>query len=334
MPARLADGPMEKHLKNAFILLLAVFALLAALASFTGAFPLIESANPLFFTLAALFSIGSIIVWLFSWANLIKKSSGVSGRKLTITGFCCVFASLTPVQLGAEALRSIRAKDQFNVPYKESIAASMVVKGIKFLAIAVVSAFSFAGFLYNPLLGGWIKLGLASGFAVILAAALLFLLPMNYRFGIAISRGFSALSRFGGFFKKLADYFQGYAGYFKKTSAKTIAFTALLGFASLLLEFAALVFCFLAVDVPLPLYSAAALFVLVSILERTPVLPRGIGIIEAAGFAFLNTPEFSGAALSAPQIGAAIIVFDAVRLVIPTIASLAISLAVFSKRRN
>jgi len=320
---------MEKHLKNALILLLAVFALLGAVAALTGALPLLKRINPFLFMVASLFFIASIFVWLISWAHIIKKSSAVGRRSLTIAGFCCVFAALTPIQLGAEALRSIKLKDSFGIPYSESIAASMIVKGLKFLVIAAVSGIAFVSFLSNQLLGPWLKLGMASGFAVISIAALLFLLPMHYGTGVKIAGLFGRLAGLNAVFGKLGRYFNSYASYLKKVSKRTIALTLVLSLASLSLEFAAFLCCFLAVNAAIPLQAGLTLFMLSAILERTPFLPRGIGAVEAAAFAFLSMRQFTAVQLSAGEIGAVIIIFDLARLVVPTLASLVVYAFVF-----
>ena len=64
-------------------------------------------------------------------------------------------------------------------------------------------------------------------------------------------------------------------------------------------------------------------FSILSILERTPFLPRGIGVVELAGFVFLSIDSFTLTPLSTGQIATVIIIFDVVRLFVPTIASLA-----------
>ncbi len=73
------------------------------------------------------------------------------------------------------------------------------------------------------------------------------------------------------------------------------------------------------------IFPLSVLFVIISILERTPVLPRGVGLVEAAGFIFLSLPEFSMIELTTAEVAAILVLFDVVRLLIPTIISLIVS---------
>ncbi len=322
---------MQGQVKNALVLLFAVAALLAVLASLTDAASALSQANPVFFALAAAFFLLSILIWLVGWAMLLK-SSGVSSSRSMPIGFSCFFASLTPVQIGADALRSIKLKEVAAVPYSETISASMVVKGLKFFFIALLASFAFFSALFNPALSAWIKAAMLSGFAVVAIATLLFLLPLHKKIGLMIAGMFRAVAKKLHMFGRLADYFQKYSIYLQKQKKSTIALIALLSLVSLLLEFAAFLSCFLSANTMIPLYSATLLFSLLIILERTPFLPQGIGAVEAVGFAFLSMQSFTAAQLSLSQIAAIIILFDSVRLIIPTIASMAVYGMLFAKK--
>jgi len=68
--------------------------------------------------------------------------------------------------------------------------------------------------------------------------------------------------------------------------------------------------------------------VMISVLERAPLLPRGIGLVEIMAWHFLAFPELiAGITLSAAQIIALLAVYDLVRLVIPTLLSVLVWLA-------
>ncbi len=323
---------MLKQVKNALILLLAFFALLSVLALATGAFYTLKNVVPVFFVMAAALFIASILLWLVPWAILVKDNKS-SVLQTILLGFGCVFAALTPVQIGADALRSIKMKQFAAVSYTKSIAASMVVKGIKFLLIALVAGFAFLVFFLNPVLSMWIKFAMLSGFSVVAVAAILFLLPFHNKAGLKIAGLFQRLAKFYRPFNILTRYFQSYSSYLQAISPKTIALVSLLALLSLLFEFSAFLFSFLSAGIAIPLYSGLILFSLMSILERTPFLPRGLGVVEAIGFVFLSIPSFAGLQLSMAEIATVIILFDLVRLVIPTLASLVIYSIFFSKKQ-
>lgn len=311
---------MQKNIKKAFVILLAIFALLVILAIFFGAFESLSEAEPFSFALGALSFVASILVWLASWAMLIKKGSF---SKKILAGFSCVFASLTPVQVGADAMRSLRMKELFALPYRETIAASMAVKGMKFLLIALVASASFFLAMLNPNIEPWLKLTLLSGFAVVAIAAALFLLPLSRRIGFRIAGFFEWLSLYLKQAKRLSGYFEHYSLYIREIPASKLALVALLALASIAFEFLAFAFCFASVNASIPLYSMVVLFSILAILEHVPFLPRGIGVVEIFGILFLSLESISTGALSMPQVVAIIILFDFMRLVIPALLSLA-----------
>jgi len=317
---------MEKYLKYSLVALIFVFAALSLLAILTDALPLIKRVNPYFFALSALFFVLSIVFWIIPWALLLKNNRKLSLRSMLVIGFSCVYGALTPVQIGAEALRSIKAKDIFGISYSESISAAMVVKGLKFFMLALVASIVVWMVLWETKLSLVMLVGLLSGFSVIIFASALFLLPLDKKIGLMISKIFGELSNFWKKFSLLEKYFHDYSNYLEVLPKEKFFAVFLLAGLSILLEFVALLFSFFALEVFIDVFPLLFLFIIISILERTPFLPRGIGVVEAAGFIFLSLPEFSQLSLSVAQVGAILIVFDVVRLIIPTILSLAFSL--------
>ncbi len=316
---------MNKYLKYSITSFILIFAALSALAIFTDSISVIKEANWLFVALASLFFIISIILWIIPWAFLIKTGRKFSVSSLLIMGFSCVYGALTPIQIGAEALRSIKAKEFFGVSYSESISAAMVVKGIKFFFLGVLSSIVLAWILVEVELDAVFLFGLISGFLVIFLASLLFLLPLNKKIGFKISSFFGLIGKRIKFFKVLEKYFKKYSIYLKEVPTKTFVLVLILAGLSFFAEFFALWFCFSALNLEIALFPFLFLFVIISILERTPILPRGIGLVEAAGFILLSIPEFTSLSLSVAQIGAILILFDVVRLLIPTLISLIVS---------
>ena len=324
---------MQKYLKYSLILFILIFVGLAVIASLTDALPVINSANPFFLALASLFFIISIVFWIIPWAYLLEKRALFALKESIILGFSCVYGALTPIQVGAEALRSIKAKEFFGVSYAESVSAAMVVKGLKFFLLAILAVIVLVTILVETKLSAIMFFGLISGFAVIVLACALFLLPLNKKIGIKISRIFRFIARYLKVFKVLDKYFEGYANYLEKVSLKKFVVIFVLTAISFSLEFIALQFCFYSLNLFIDFFALATLFVIISILERTPVLPRGVGLVEAAGFIFLSLPEYSLVALTVSEIGAILILFDVVRLLVPTIVSLLVS-AIPLKKSN
>ncbi len=322
---------MEKYLKYSLILLILVFVGFSIVTSLSGALPVIMQANPYFFALAVLFFLTSIVFWIIPWALLLKNNKKVSLSKSILLGFSCVYGALTPVQVGSEALRSIKAKEYFGVSYSQSISAAMVVKGLKFFMLALLSSIVIWIVLWETQLSLVVLFGLLSGFSVIILAAALFLLPLNKKIGLLISGIFGELGKIFHPFLILKKYFYEYSHYLQVVPRRNFLIVLMLSGISLLLEFVALLFCFFALNVFIEIFPLMFLFIIISVLERTPIIPRGIGLVEAAGFIFLALPEFSKISLSVPQIAAILVLFAVVRLIIPTIVSLFVSLIKIKK---
>jgi len=230
------------------------------------------------------------------------------------------------LQLGTEALRALLLKRLAGISYSESIAASMIVKGLKFAIIGILAAIVLVFFFFSEQ-GLFLRIALISGFCIILLAACLFLLPMNKKIGLKISGFFGKLSRFHKKFLLAQKYFEGYANYLEETQKKLILLTGLFCFVSLLFEFLALLFSFASAGAFIAIESMLVLFVIINILERTPFLPRGIGLVEAVSLVFVS----SASAISMEKTAAAIIIFDIARLVVPTVLSIIIHATVFRK---
>ena len=316
---------MQKYLKYSLVLFILIFVALAVMAIATDATEVIFQANLIFLAIAALFFIISIIFWIIPWVLLLKKDRKVPLTQSILMGFSCVYGALTPIQVGAEALRSIKAKELFGVSYSESISAAMVVKGMKFFLLAILASIVLVAILLETELSLFLFLGLLSGFFVIVLAAALFLLPLNKKIGLGISIFFAKLGLIIKPFGVLERYFCKYSNYLENIKMSKFFYILVLAGASFVFEFFALFFTFISLNVFIELFPLAVLFVIISILERTPVLPRGVGLVEAAGFIFLSLPEFSMVALTTAEVAAILVLFDVVRLLIPTIISLIVS---------
>jgi uncharacterized membrane protein YbhN (UPF0104 family) len=157
---------------------------------------------------------------------------------------------------------------------------------------------------------------------VVLLASLLFLLPLDKKIGRRISRLFGTLSKKIRLLKPLEKYFLDYSDFLGEFSGRALLVTMLFAALSWCLEFASLFFAFASLSIsilPLPL---AVLFILLALLERAPFLPRGIFLVESAGFLFLSFPIISASRLSVAEISSVLIIYDASRLIFPTVTSL------------
>lgn len=304
----------------------------------TQAYAVLAQINPVLFLLACLFFIFSVFLWVISWSYLIKKHSTISPppsyKSLLKIGFSSLYGAVTPVQLGADALRSFRLKQIFGMRYSESVSASMAVKGAKFLILAFVTSVIMLIFLSRGLEPVF-AFAFLSGFAVVLLACFLFLAPMHRGLGTRISSFFGALPHRVPLATRLSKFFNEYSAYLRKTSARSFTIIIFLSAFSWLFEFLALQFSFLALGISLSLHSLLILMVLVSVLERTPFLPRGIGLVEFAGYQFLAFPGLvAGALLTVPQIVAVIIAYDIARLAVPTLFSIGLNFALPNPVKN
>lgn len=317
---------MKGYIRKSFVFLVLLLALFGILASLTRATEVLTEINLYYFALASFFFIFGILLWIISWAYLIKKHASISYSKLIGVGFASLYGALTPIQLGAEALRSISLKQFFKVSYSDSVSASMIVKGIKFLILAILACIIILLFLVDTKMDAVLFFAFFSGFSVVILASFLFLAPIGGSGGKALSFIFKYLSRFFSPFSKLADFFIGYSAYLKNIKKRTFLLVFSFAFFSWIFEFLALQFSFYALNISLMIHSLLIFMIIVSILERTPLLPRGIGLVEFVGYHFLAFPHLiAGATLTTSQIGAVLIVYDIIRLVVPTVISIVIS---------
>jgi len=317
----------KKFFRIALVLLILVASLLAALTILTGAGSVLMLANPVLFGFSLVLFILSILVWLFSWSLLVAARNKKPIKSIFRIGFSAVFGSLTPVQLGSDLLRSMFLKEEFGISMSESFSASMMVKGLKFSFLSIASTIVIIIAFSTNSVNEALFLPLLSGFFVVVLASLLFLLPLNKKIGYSISRLFGAMSKKIKLAKPLERYFVKYSDFLQEFSGVVLISTFFLAALSWVLEFFSLYFVFSALGISIPLISLLVFFILIAVLERTPVIPRGILLVELVGFAFLSFPMVSQAELSIAQIGSVLVLFDVTRIIFPVLSSLAFYVA-------
>ncbi len=316
---------MKNFIKKSIFSLVFFIAVITIVLLWTNAHIELLQVNWLVFAFACFFFLISVFVWLVCWAFLIRKKASVSYSDLFIVGFSSLYGALTPVQLGAEALRSMKLKSFFKVPYEESICSSMIAKGTKFIILAIFFLFILIFFISKAELESTMFLALLSGFFVIMIVILFFVLPLNKRAGSKIVSFLNFVSKDVPLIGHFEKFFTLYSSNLRNLTFRSFIIILILSLVSYVFEFLAFQFSFFSVEIHLDFVPLLVLFVVISVLERTPFLPRGIGLVEFAGLTFLSIPWFVNEQLSLPEIGAVLIVFDFVRLVIPTIFSLLIA---------
>lgn len=301
------------------ITIIFLFAVIGAIGIYTKAIDVLVTIDLSYFLLAALAFVLSISIWIFSWGIIIRRHVKVPHDELQKIGFSALYGALTPIQLGAEALRAMHLKKDFGLGYTDAISSAMLAKGTKFLIIGIFGIIALAMFYLNqvtfdPLL----LLGLASGFFVIGLASFLFIAPLSRRLTRGIVKVFGKLSKYIKFLENLCELFVKHSKFLRGISVKDYSVIFALNVLSFALEFSTIVFIFWAFGVSIDFLTALILVILIALLERTPILPRGIGLVEVVGIAILSVPFLVPIPTSLAVLGAIFIVFDVVRLLIPT----------------
>lgn len=319
-----------------------------AWAVFTNATASIKYLKLEFALLAVFFFMASVFAWVFSWALFVKKQVKASFPSLFLVGFASLMGSITPIQSGSDALRSFFLKKHFGLSVSSSLQPSFIVKGLKFSMIFLFSALLVVLFAAGFVLSRqWFSamdyfaalvyfahylqakqhilllFFFLSGLFVVFCGSVLFLLPLQKGFSSKAAVFFSRLEKKHFLFSKLRVFFEKYPSFLQGTTFKEVLFVSGLTFFSLLCEFFAMVFSFLSVGAGLSLAALFVFFILFSILERTPFLPRGVGVAEVTGYYFLSFPFFSSAGLPGERVGAMLLVYGIVRLIIPTLVGFA-----------
>ncbi len=316
---------MKNLIKKSVFSLIFFIVVITVILFWTNAHIELLQINWLFFAAACFFFLFSVFIWLVSWAFLIRKRSSVSYSNLFIVGFSSLYGALTPVQFGAEALRLMKLKSFFKIPYNESISSSMIAKGTKFLILGILFLFILIFFISKAELDSSTFFALLSGFFVIALAALFFVFPLSRRLTGKVISFFGFLSKNISLFAHLEKFFISYSKKLRQLTFKSFIIVLFISILSYVFEFLAFQFSFFSVKIQLDFVPLLVLFIVISVLERTPFLPRGIGLVEFAGLTLLSIPWFVNETLSLPEIGAVLIVFNFVRLIFPTIFSLLIA---------
>lgn len=317
----------EKAVQNSIIALLFITSFFAIIIKFSGAFPELIKADFFLVLLSSLFFIASVIVWAFAWAFVLRKEHKLGYGNAAFFGISSMFASFTPMQLGNDLLRAFLLKEAKSVPMHKGIGASMLVKGIKFLTLALFSVFALllsAQFhLFGTALTSFFVMGLI---AIILSAAIL-LLPISKMANKAM---LSFLSNISLIFRPLSglDYLFADYSYFLSRGAHLMPKIFVFCIIALFFEFLCFVFSAFAIGIYPAFDAILLLFFAIALLERVPFTPRGVGLVETAMYLFLS----GSLQVDQAKIISFIAIFDFARIILPTTISLIVFLATRRKR--
>ena len=304
------------------IFLLAIVFFIVGLGAITGAYEILSQTNLSYFTLAVLLYLGSIFVWIFSWIYILKlEVPHVSNKGLLGIGFGSVCGAITPLQIGSDAMRVLFARQFYKINAKKTLGACLFAKGLKFGVLAAFSILVLVWLLFTTTLSIFAIMSLVFGFLVIILAVLFFLGPAERSVGNKLARFFNFLSRRIRRLAWLRDFFNEYSMTFSRITSLDFFFVFILTLISWFAEFFAIVLSFMSVGIELPLISFFVLVIVIGILEKVPIVPRGIGLVEFAGYILLASPILIGTTIGLAQIGAALVIFDIVRLFIPSALS-------------
>lgn len=314
---------------------MAVFAY--SLGSFTGAFRVLQWSLDWKLALYATTSyLLSQLMWMDAWAVFLKhhaKNAGLWG--LVKIGWASVCGSVTPLQLGSDALRVYYAKKFYGIRASTTLSAALFTKGLKFALVAVMSAGVLWWLSSSTALDQAHYAVLLSGFAALSVIAFAFTAALSSR----VSRLFQSLlggaERIGvpraGW---LAGFFEKYYEVFKSTPNSVKAAAVFLVMASTALEFVAVVYSFESVGIRLGWDRFFVLFAVFQVLERVPFSPRGVGFVEFAAYLTFSADFFAQQQVfTLGVLGAALVVFSFVRVIIPTTFSLVFGELALSKMK-
>jgi hypothetical protein len=296
-------------------------ATLAAVGLLTGSTGVVKAARLQNVIAAAGFYSAGFLIFSAFWAFLLCLPLPASAGTVPVrparawrVGLLALAGLLTPLNLGTDVLRSVLGRRYLGVDLSTTAAASLVARECKLHVTLVL--------LPVPAAFTALTLGDAKGRLI---GALAGLLVLAVAFRALRSDAASELARSLGV-GQLAEATRGLHRQlgWRLLVVTYVAFAA--GFAG---EWQALRLCFQALSIPpevgITLGSYGALY----FLARTPVVPFGIGVVEAGGLAWLRLAH-----VPIEEAGALILIWSALRTLVPhALAAAAFSTFLVDARR-
>lgn len=271
---------------------------------------------------AGLYSTG-FLIFAAIWAALVRRveikspaadgggALGVAG--LFRIGILSLAGLLTPFNIGTDILRSVLGKHYLHLGYAPTAAASVITRECKLhvslALLVVVVAAAGAGV-------GQSTRQIALGFAGLTGLALAFAaFRSNASAGLIRSLGIC----------ELADTTRSMSRLLGWRDRASIYLLFAVGFAA---EWQALRLCFQSLGVAADPATVFTGYGVMHFLSRAPVLPLGVGVVEAGGFAWLR-------AIHVPieQAGAVIVLWGCLRVAVPYLQA-AVAFASFAAGRR
>ncbi len=287
---------------------------LGAILYFTRAWPVLRIARPPSLVLAVSCYSASLLLWSLVWVHVISKEAGpINKAKAVSVSLASLIGFLTPMNLGTDLLRSVYGRVHLQLGYASTVAASVVTREMKLhltLVLLIAVAVTAPPFVEETARG------------IVVAAATVTLLLLGV-YALRTKTSNRIAHRLG--IGDLSPALSSIATHLSTTERSAMYIALALGF---VLEWLALHTCFSALEVPTTLVGSASLYVLLYVLSRAPVVPQGLGAVEAGGYAVLATSNVATA-----QIGALLVLWGFVRIFIPVGLALAFSFLLGRQRR-
>lgn len=278
---------------------------LAGVVLLTGAAGTVRGARLPIIAAAALCYSVSFLVFSAFWAFLLRLPAGegladnaaVRPGRARRVGLLSLAGLATPMNLGTDVLRSVLGRRYLGLDVAVTAAASVVTRECK-LHVTLVLLPGGAAFTAVAVTEARGRLLAALAGLVVLALAL-----MAFRSDSAAR--LAGLLRIGPVAAAARDLHRRLG--WRQRLAAYLAFAA--GFAG---EWLALRLCFHALQIPADTAVTLGVFGVLYLLARTPAIPFGIGAVEVGGLAWLRLVQ-----VSAEQAGALILIWSALRILVP-----------------
>lgn len=298
-------------------------ATLAGVVLLTGATSVARSARlPVIASAALCYSAGFLIFNAF-WAFLLCRlparerltdTAAVRPARAWRVGLLSLAGLMTPMNLGTDVLRSVFGRRYLGLAVPVTAAASVVTRECKLHVTLVLlpGAAAFTAIAVTEARGR-----LLAAFAGLLVLALAL---MAFRSDPAARLARSL--RIGPIAEAARDLHRRL--HWRHRLVTCAAFAA--GFAG---EWLALRLCFHALQIPADTTVTMGVFGVLYLLARTPVIPFGIGAVEVGGLAWLRLVQ-----VPAGQAGALIMVWNALRILVPYVLAGAALLTFLVERQG
>jgi uncharacterized membrane protein YbhN (UPF0104 family) len=296
---------------------------LAGVALLTGAAGAVRSAQlPVIAAAALCYSAGFLVFNAF-WAFLLCRlpagdrptdNAAVRPARAWRVGLLSLAGLMTPMNLGTDVLRSVFGRRYLGLAVPVTAAASVVTRECKLHVTLVLlpGAAAFTAIAVTEARGR-----LLAAFAGLLVLALAL---MAFRSDPAARLARSL--RIGPIAEAARDLHRRL--HWRHRLVTCAAFAA--GFAG---EWLALRLCFHALQIPADTTVTMGVFGVLYLLARTPVIPFGIGAVEVGGLAWLRLVQ-----VPAGQAGALIMVWSALRILVPYVLAGAALLTFLVERQG